>query len=228
LGNAIAFISERSGTAQLWLSQNDQLSQLTQFETDTQITGLAWSASGDTIMIAANGGLFTVTLDAKVSPLATELAVTQLFQWHGNDLLLKVDIAGDSKLISYDMFEGTIQVLFNGDVKWAAGTATEKLIYLDTLNNYWQMSPNGSVVISNLAGKSNTNRFILKNDNLYNINNEGQLWLYNTAKDQFQIIENLHSGISYLNDIQGDRLLFTQKISAHKEIVELSVSNNSL
>jgi len=225
-GNAIAFISERSGTAQLWLSQDDQLRQLTQFETDTQISGLAWSESGDTIMTAANGELFTVTTGAKVSPVATELAITQLFQWHGDELLLKVDVSGETKLVSYDLVKGTINELFNGDVKWAAVTPKGKLVYLDTENNYWQMSSSESVVISQLADNSSTGYFLLKNDNIYNINNEGQLWLYNTTNAQFQIIQNLHSGISYLNDIQGDRLLFTQKISARKEIVELSVSIN--
>jgi len=225
-GNTIAFISERSGTAQLWLSHDEQLKQLTQFETDTQITGLAWSESSDNIMIAANGQLFTVSLDAKVSPLTTKIAVTQLFQWHGNEVLLKADVAGNTKLISFDMSKGTIKELFNGDVKWAATTNKGALIYLDTQNNYWQISSGNTVALNQLNGKSNNKRFLLANDILYNINNEDQLWTHNTTNGQFQILHNLHHGILYLNDIKGDNLLFTQKISARKEIIELSASLN--
>ena len=64
---------------------------------------------------------------------------------------------------------------------------------------------------------------MLKGNVIYAINEQDQLWSYDLDSDTFKIIGEVESDVDYLTDINQTDVLMTIKMSAKKEIVELTL-----
>lgn len=222
----VAFLSNRSGTSQVWLSDGNTTRQLSQFDTDTIIKGLAWHNSDDRLMVSANNGLYQVTLDKVTTKIAvTSLAqrpVDQVFHWHNDDLLLNVRIDGLLKLVRYNLATLQLTVLADTGAQYATMTHSNRLVFKDTKDVFWQEGQQGPEQIEPLIGKTDSFRFVEANDVIFGVNKGGLLWSYDLITKVHKTLRQLDKHVSYISAIKQQQLLVTQTISARKEIVQLS------
>ena len=236
-GNLIAFISTRSGINQIWIKNNDQLTQLTNFPIDTVISTFKWNQSGDSIILTANSALIKVSLDKTIERISVDYTVDNLYQWQeNNDILMTIRQAGELRLVNYNLTTSVLTELVNSDIKWAALTNTGILIYQDTNNLFWKRVVNGKsqpkqliqpiqpIQLKQLNSQVGSKRFILKNNSIYSVNKQAQLWQYDFNNQAFKIIGQLDPYTNFISDIRYPDILITQIITAKKEIVELKHS----
>ncbi|GLX79632.1 hypothetical protein tinsulaeT_29720 [Thalassotalea insulae] len=221
-GELIAFISDRSGQEQIWLKRGQQISQLTQFPTDTVIESFAWSPQGNSLIAAVNGQLIEIDIDKTQQVIDLPYPITEVYQWLSDDnLLLKVRIQGVLKVATYNIATKDLTPLTTTQVKWAQISDTAGLIYQDEFNQYWQQSDSGAVHLATLNNQSASTRFILRADNIWSFNQDYRLWQYHIKQQTLDFIGHVSSQIAYFSDVKGEQLLLTQIISARKDIVKL-------
>ncbi|NQZ07417.1 MAG: winged helix-turn-helix domain-containing protein [Algicola sp.] len=222
----VAFLSNRSGTSQVWLAEGDTTRQLSQFKTDTIIKGLAWHDSDDRLMVSANNSLYQVTLDnitTKITVASPEDSpVDQVFHWHNGNLLLNVQIDGLLKLARYNLATRKLTLLAETGAQYATMTQSNQLIYKDKKDLFWQEGPQGPEPIESLTGKTDTFRFVEANNVIFGVNKGGLLWSYDLTTKVHKTLRQLDKHVSYISAIKQQQLLVTQTISARKEIVQLS------
>ncbi len=224
-GELIAFRSERSGEAQLWISDGDGPLQLTNFSTDTRINGFDWAADGKSLLVNANGILMRVDLDSTTTPYVIEHPVVQLFQWdsNGNTALALLRISGRITFAEIDLSSSAIREISDKPVIWALKSADGRLIFKDTLDQFWRPGPVEAQRINRLgkqAGKAKS--FVIEDNIMYAINEQNQIWSYDLDREAFQIHGTVSDEVHSLTDVNEGQLLMTIQISAKKEIVELS------
>jgi len=226
-GTLIAFISTRSGTSQIWIKNNNKLTQLTNFPIDTIISSFSWAPSGASIMLTANSELFNVLLDKSISKIAMKFAVLNLFQWQeDNTLLISVRQASLPQLITYNLTSHESTILIDDETHGAAQFGLDQLLYIDKNYKLWITTENKTQQIEKLKIQLGSKRFIFENGNVFGINKHKQLWSYTPKTDVFQILGTMDNYTSFISDIRGSELLLTQVIMAKKEVVVLSNKGN--
>ncbi|NQZ88540.1 MAG: winged helix-turn-helix domain-containing protein [Colwellia sp.] len=222
-GDLITFISERSGTKQLWITDDKHPQQLTQFPLGTTIDGIGWSSDSESIFTAVNGKLYRVSLVGKVELIPLDVMVKQLYQSDfSNTLLLLAGGSSKNKLMTYNTLNGELTLSAETDAQWAAMNENGVMVYLDENHDYWRIESKQTIKINNLNHNQKNYRMVMTKKALLGINDNHQLWSYNLQTGNYKMIQQLNKYAGYLSDVQQEQLLLTQIISAKKEIVELS------
>lgn len=225
-GDAIAFWSERSGEQQLWISDGNGPQQLTQFPMDTYIHGIDWAADGKSLLINANNVLTQVYLDSRQKHFPMKHPVIRLFQWDSENksALLLARVNGILKFVEYDFTSSELREVTDKTVLWALKSEDGRLIYKDNLGQFWQPGPAEAQRIKLLDKQGGAKMFVMNGNVIYAINNENQLWSYDLDNETYNVLGMVAEDVDYLTDISQTQLLMTVKVSAKKEVVELSVS----
>jgi len=226
-GELIAFWSERSGGEQLWISDGNNTQQLTQFPVDTSVRGINWAADGKSLLFTANGVMTQVFLNSKQKAYPLEHPVALLFDWDSKNhtALLLLRIKGVLKFVEYDFNNSTIREINDKKILWALKSENGQLIYKDHLSQFWKpgaVEDHHIKALDNQSGKSKS--FVVKDNKIYAINNQNQLWSYDLDNDVFKVLGNVSQDVDYLTDINQNQLLMTIQVSAKKEVVELSMN----
>ncbi len=225
-GDLIAFKSRRSGEGQIWITDGNGAQKLTNFPIDSYIYGLDWAADGQSILVNVNDVLTQVNLDSSQIVYPFSHAVVQLFQWNSeeNTALLLVRIKGILTFGEFNLNNSEFSVITDKKVSWALKSEDGRLIYSDHLNRFWQPGPAEDQLIESLEGKGRKKqRFKIRENIVYGINEEFQLWSYDLNKDNFKILGNMPKNIDSITDINQTDILLTVRISAKKEVAELSL-----
>jgi len=225
-GNKIAFKSKRSGEQQVWITEGQGAKQLSRFAMDTYIQGLRWAKDGSGLLVNASDALIQVNLDStqKVFPLANP--VFQLLQWDSknNLALLLIRTKGVIRLAEFNLDSFKINILNNKPVNWAQKNEHNQLIYSDHMDRFWLRGPVEDQHITALDGQGGDNqRFLIRHNVIYGINNDKKLWSYNLETNAFDIIAQLQSNLDYISDIDESQLLMTVRVTSEKEVIELSL-----
>lgn len=226
-GQSIAFWSERSGEQQLWLNDGGGTHQLTYFPMDTIIRGIDWAADGKSLLVSANNVLTQVFLDSRTKSFALKYPVVNLFQWNSKEgsALLLVRIRGIVKFVEYDLDKSEIREIAERTVLWALKSEDGRLIYKDHMDQFWQPGPAEAQRIKPLDKQgARTKSFVIRGNVIYAINTENQLWSYNLDSDTFRVLGEVGEDVDHLTDIDREQVLMTVRVSAKKEVVELSLS----
>jgi len=225
-GDLIAFISERTGEDQLWTTNGSDSQLISTFPSNTLVRGIDWAADGKSILVNANGTLTQVFLDKRQQSSSFEPPVQRLFQWDSekNTALLTTNITGVSKFVELNLTNVEYEVLTHKKVRWAQNSEDGRLIYTDYQNRFWQPGPAEDKLIESLEGQGSSKRFVIKDNIIYGINEENRLWLYDLNKDTFQILRELPENVDYLTDINQTHSLLELRITAKKEVIELTLS----
>lgn len=227
-GELIAFWSERSGEHQLWISDGSGPQQLSSFPTGTYITGFYWAADGNSLLVNANGVLTQLFLDSSQKVFPMEHPVVKFFQWNSknNTVLLTLRIKGISTFVTYNLNNSEIKEVTDKKVKWALKSEDGRLIYKDYMDQFWQPGPAEAQRIKALDKKAgNAKTFVIKDNVIFAINNENQLWSYDLDNEAFKILGEIGKDVvGFLTDINKTQLLMTVVVSAKTEVVELSLS----
>ena len=223
-GNLIAYSSERSGEEQLWVTDGSSSRQLTHFPMDTYLSGLDWAADGKSILVNANYLLTQVNLDSTQEPLPLEYPVVKLFQWDSknNSALVLLRIKGILKFAELNLANSQTRIVSNKTVSWALKSENGQLIYKDNMDRFWQPGPAEDKIIEALNGQGSAKQeFLIKEDVIYGINDNFQLWSYDLNEERFEIIGSLPNNVDNLTDINQTQALITVRISSNKEVAEL-------
>lgn len=226
-GDIIAFKSSRSGTQQLWLSQGDTLTQLTDLPLDSRINGFRWAKDGKSLLFSNDGQLFLLTLNGIQQDVDVQGPVSQLFYWNSdtNTALVNIRIKGELALAEINVNTGEYLKLKDTPVYWADKSPDGRLIYQDNDFQYWQSFVSEDVLIRPLRGQGSYKRFILVGETIYGISRDDQLWTYDLEQQSLTHLANLPPNIDSLTDIHNHKLVLSYVISSKKEIVELTIGD---
>ena len=222
-GELIAFQSSRTGLAQVWITDGQDSRQISNLPMDTFIQGMDWAKDGNSLLINANKTLVQITLDGAVTTIDLDYQVEELLQWDSlyNRALAKLRIGGSLQLVEINLRTHEYEILSNRSVSWAARTGDDQLIYLDQMGRFWQSGVLEDQLIDNLANQGSDQRFIVREGLVYGINQDSQLWSYNLGNEAFNLIRQMPENIDFLDDVNRTDVLFTLRIGAKKEVVEL-------
>jgi transcriptional activator of cad operon len=92
---------------------------------------------------------------------------------------------------------------------------------MDHMDRFWQPHGAEDQLISALESQGNDKHFIIKNNLVYGVNDDFQLWSYGLDDNQFRLIGQLPGTIDYITDLKQQTLLMTMRIAARKDVVEL-------
>lgn len=226
-GELIAFRSGRSGNDQIWLTDGNGSQQLTHFPIDSYIHGMNWAADGKSILANVNNVLTQIDLDSNQKSFPFAHRVEQLFQWNSEDntALLLVSINGTVKFVEFNLNNSEFKVITDRQINWALKSADGQLIYTDHMDRFWRPGPAEDQLIESLDSQGSNKRFITKDNLIYGINEEFQLWSYDLNEDRFEILGNTPQTLDYLTDINHSDILATIRISAKKEVAELILAD---
>ncbi len=226
-GELIAFKSDRSGEDQIWLAEGENLRQLTNLPMDTYIRGLDWATDGQSILVNAINVLVQVNLDGstKVFPFAHQ--VIELFQWQSdeNTALVQARVNGVLTLAEVNLNSLDYQLLTDKQVKRAAKTADGRLIYTDQMDRFWQPGAIEAQLIEPLISQGSKRGFIVKDNVIYGMNEQLQLWSYDLNQDTLTRLATLPEKIDSISDVNQQQLLLNVRVSAKKEVAELILSD---
>jgi len=225
-GELIAYRSGRSGEDQLWITDNKNSRQLTHFPMDTYVYGMDWAADGKSVLVNANDALTQVFLDAKQITFPLAFPVVQLFQWDSNNnkALVQIRNNGILKFAELNLTNSKIRIINDKKVSWALKSENGQLIYKDHLNRFWQPGAAEDQAIEALDGQGKAKqRFLIKDNVIYGVNEHLQLWSYAINEKSFEIIGKLPSNFDDLTDVSETEILMTIRVSSNKEVVELSL-----
>ncbi|WP_281559560.1 transcriptional regulator [Thalassomonas sp. RHCl1] len=225
-GGLVAFRSRRSGQDQLWVTDGANSQQLTNFPLDTRIYGMNWAMDGASILVNANKKLTQVFLDSSAKPIPLVHSVEQLFQWdsEANTALMNVRIKGVIRLVEFNLNSSELRVIHNNQVNWALKTEDGRLIYTDQMDRFWQSGPAEYQLIDALDNQGSDKPFLVKNNVIYGISDELQLWSYDLNENAFKILGKTLDDFDYLTDVNQTDILLTVMITGKKEVAELILS----
>ena len=220
----IAFESTRSGSEQVWLHHQDGVKKLSNFPTDTYIYGIKWAIDGNRLLVNANNQLTQLSLDGKTHTYTLPYAVLKLFSWDSeiNNVLALVSIKGIHRLANINLNTSSVSTVTEKRVNWAAKNKAGDVIFTDHMDRFWQIGPIEEMPIAPLDGQSdNEMRFVLKENSIYGVNEQKQLWSYDFYNKTFKSLGKLPHNIDFISDINDEYVFATLRVSARKEVVEL-------
>lgn len=222
-GDLISFVSNRSGLSQIWIMDGNRTYQLTHFELGLKSSRYDWAPDGQGIAMNVNNQLTLVKLDGSIKTFESNVAVNSLMPWTMQDKILVTDNQTDKhQLYSIDVKSGETKKLQLDNVLWAAITGNDQIIYADQQSKVWLYSNGTAQAISVLDNKLSDDYLLLKEGELYGIDNQAQLWRYNLAINKLITLNSLNGNINYISDIKGEQILATKFIGGRRELVEYS------
>jgi DNA-binding winged helix-turn-helix (wHTH) protein/Tol biopolymer transport system component len=225
-GTLIAYTSRRSGNSQVWLTNGDGSQQLSHFPMDTYVTGLVWSADGQSVLVNVVSELKRLYLDGRETTIHLEQPVYSLFHWDNDKqtVIAMMRQQGVEKFVEINMANSDIRVINDKSVAWAHKSENGQLIYMDNIDRFWQPGAAEDQLITALDGQGSDKGFIIKDNVIYGINDNFQLWSYALDDKAFRLIGYLPNTIDHITDIHQQQLLMTMRIAARKDVVELTLN----
>lgn len=221
-GQHIAFISQRSGTQQIWLSGSTQPKQISQFPKSAQITSYVWSNDGKLIFVALSGQLHLIDLDGQQQILATPFHVLDVMQrLNNNNLLLAVVSNGQRRLVSYDINNSTTESLYEGSFRWAQLSPQNTLYLSDFDNKFYYLKHGEKINIEAINNLYPRHHFIMRGQALYFNDDKKRLWRFATDHKKVHRFLSSVDKLKSIDDIDpvNQRMLYTQIASVKKELV---------
>ena len=224
-GNGIAFISNRSGTSQIWLVDGDIERQLSNFPLDTFISGFAWSDDGQTILVSASYELSQLSLDGQFTDFNFEHPISNLYYWNKQHkiALANAYVDGVMRLVELNLAEASLRVLNDKQITWAEKSESGAVIYKDHLERYWQPGPVEDKLITALEEQGSNLHGVIYENVIYGINRDFQLWSYRLEDADFAILADLPDTVDGITDINHESILLTMRVATRKDVVELTL-----
>ncbi|NMR26826.1 hypothetical protein HH219_15040 [Pseudoalteromonas sp. NEC-BIFX-2020_015] len=223
-GQHIAFLSERNGPAQIWLSSADKsiLRQLTELSLEESVTSFRWTPSGDSLIMVANRKLYLVNLSGNVQPLTAPFEVIEVYQvMDNNQVLLSIIEQGKIKLVKFNIETFSLVELYEGDSILAQLTDKKTLFFVDRKHNLKELV-DGKVSSVNLFEQFSIFSLFYRNNNtLFIEDSKSNVWQYNVDEQTKKMVLPSLNEVYEVTDIdmQNKRLLFYRTSTSSKEVV---------
>jgi dipeptidyl aminopeptidase/acylaminoacyl peptidase len=224
-GQDIAFISQRSGSKQIWLARdgNKKAEQLSDFS-GNGLESFRWSKTGDAILVVANRKLYLLSLTGEKQQLMTVFDVVDIYQvTEQNHLLLSIVEKENIKIALFNMTTTDFQVLYQGD-SYLAQLTNENILYvIDEKNKFKKVTQDNEEHISELADLDIMSIFYRHNVGLLLEDSDSNFWRYNLVKKTKEIILPKLDDVYQITDVDlnNRRLLFNRITTSSREVVLL-------
>lgn len=222
-GDAIAFLSERSGAKQLWLKQGESLKQLSTVGSSILLRYYVWSPNGKQLAAIADSKLLLFDLHGPTETLELGTRALRLFQWTSNNHLL-MSVVNDKgiQLVSFDMNSGRLTNHYDGPIKWAQFVQSQ-LVVTERDDKFKAVEDSTLKLIDALAAHTTPARFFTRNDTLFLLNSEKDLYRYAPDSKELSHVFRFPDSSIRISDVDatGRNILISKHISAKKEIVLL-------
>lgn len=224
-GQDIAFISQRSGSKQIWLARdgNKKAEQLSDFS-GNGLESFRWSKTGDAILVVANRKLYLLSLTGEKQQLMTAFDVVDIYQvTEQNHLLLSIVEKENIKIALFNMTTTDFQVLYQGD-SYLAQLTNENILYvIDEKNKFKKVTQDNEEHISELADLDIMSIFYRHNVGLLLEDSDSNFWRYNLVKKTKEIILPKLDDVYQITDVDlnNRRLLFNRITTSSREVVLL-------
>lgn len=197
-GNNIAFFSQRSGTRQLWLTDEDSakktVRQLIQLD-DLYPEYFVWSPNGQQLAISTQRMLFLTDLQGNTDNIELPFNAIRLYQWTSdNQLLMQIadtDVFangehvgnGDeqrTRLVRYDISQNSYDTEYLGQTSWAQyrslSNQQTEIWFLDNEHRLKRIEKNGPKTFHKTAQIKTGSRFFIKDQQLYFFSDDKHFW----------------------------------------------------
>lgn len=221
---SIAFVSNRSGQNEVWLSEAGQLRQLTQLAIPSQIHGLVWQADGQALLLNINDQLFRLTINGQLQQLPLQLRVKQLHQLTAeNKLLIEYQHEFTERLALFDINTSELTTLHTGQFNNARLDQHGTLWFTDPQFRLFRQPFHQASAKPAQAILTDTevNAFTLVDQTLVLTTKQAQLLQLNINTLQPIAPPVTLAASSWLNDADQDLVLFGTKKSIETELLEL-------
>ena len=222
-GKLIAYRSGRSGQNQIWIYDGIGSQQLSQFPIDTLLGEIAWAADGQSILANVDKELVQLYLNGQEKHYALGYPVENLFEWNSANqtALGLVRIKELIKFVELNLVNSTVRIINDKKVNRALTKSNGQIIYTDHMDRFWQPGPAEDQLIPALVNQGSNKGFVVRNNVIYGINEDFELWSYSINSGNFETIGKVSNRIEYISDINENQALMTYWVSGKKEIVEL-------
>jgi DNA-binding winged helix-turn-helix (wHTH) protein/Tol biopolymer transport system component len=237
-GQQIAFVSNRSGSEEIWLGEGEQLRQLSNFGGNGEISSFVWSKDGKVLVAAVKKQLQLLGLDGQVQVIDTPFQVVNVYQWvNQREVLLGVienvmegesTIEGEKpkqqrKVVLFDIGSSKYKQLHEGYTQWAQLDGRGTLYFTDQKTQAMQLKDGKAEPVPGMEKVRAGRRFIYQSGQLVMLNRSKTLWLFDTSSQRLTtlLIPKPIESFLQIDDIDFERgqLLYTWLDSARKEIV---------
>jgi len=220
-GDAIAFISNRSGSHQIWLWQQNLATQLTAKENNRPIEQFAWAPNGKQLAYVLNDQVTLVDLTGQTIELTSAKPIFNVLRWHSEDELLVTANDNGRHLYMFNISNKRLTSLGLNDIR-QAWLEDERLIYQTKQDQIWQADLTNidktKQHLSNIFGKSS----LVKNGDIYHVDPATHtLFKYNIDTKQQTTLLQLKEKAWWIEDIKANKLLISQAIAVKKEVISL-------
>ena len=224
-GAGIAFISQRSGSKQIWLTRDGatKAEQLSNFNGNVR-NHFRWSATGDALLVVAGRRLYLLNLAGEKQQLVTPFDIVDIYQvTDTNHLLLSVVEQGNIKVVLFNMTTANFKVLYQGDIYLAKITKEQVLYVIDNQDKFKKITSGNEEYISELADLNILSMFYRHGFGLLLEDSDSNLWRYDLVEKARKILLPELKDVDQITDIDLDnrRLLFDRLTSSSREIVLL-------
>lgn len=221
-GDDLAFISKRSGSRQLWLSQNNSLRRISNFPATSHVGSFVWANENHLLAIALDRQLNFIDQYGELRTVNTPFEVLDVMQWTNDDqLLLNISYQQQKKqIVLYDISSGQHQLLFDSSVQWAQ-LAQNKLYVLDLAGSLKQVSKGQIQPIDELSDIYGEGSFIIDAQQLILLDTNKVVWRYDLSNNTKHFLAQGDLRMLRLDDARIDKqeLLYSRYVSGKKEIV---------
>lgn len=231
-GQQIAFLSNRSGTEEIWLGEGQQLRQLSNFGGNGEVSSFVWSKDGRVLVAAVKKQLQLLGLDGQVQIFDAPFKVVNVYQWvNQRQVLLGViesvkegeKTKQQRKVVLFDIGSSKYKQLHAGYTQWAQLDGAGTLYFTDQKTQVMQLKDGKAEPVQGMEEVRAGRRFIYQSGQLVMLNRSKTLWLFDTSRKKLTtlLIPKPIDRFWEIDDIDFERgqLLYTWLGSARKEIV---------
>ncbi len=220
-GKAIAFVSNRTGSRQLWLYNENKVSQISHQVLGLQSDEFVWSPTGNEIAVLVSDKVVIYSLDKKSRQIESSLPVRKILQWQINNEILFI-AKENNQLFSIGANNQLLTELAIHEVQWAHRLTEDQLLYVSHNKAFIEKAGN-STYLPELSPFLHHPKFVLKQNQLFGINNNKQLWSYELASKKIDVLHQITKSSSFISDTRGGEFLFTFSVSFKKELLEFDI-----
>lgn len=223
-GQAIAFLSDRSGSKQVWLtrSEGQPPEQISHFSETMHIEQFRWSMDGNLILVIADRQLYLLNLNGEAHIQSTAFDILNIYQLHHeHQVLLSVVQDEEVKVVLYNLETGAVQSLYKGDSLEAQLTKDKTLFIVDNKYKLKKITNGQQLAVAATAYLAVTFLFYDDKGHLLLADDKSNIWRYDINQQNKTVFLPSIDGIDEITDIDinNKRLLFTRMTAAKREVV---------
>ncbi|WP_395373680.1 hypothetical protein [Marinicella sp. W31] len=217
----VAWISERTGVAQIWLESGHQPLQLSRVSEATPVTAFRWSMSGKFLLLVAGSRLYILNLNGELQSLDTTFQVLNVYQSVDEyKYLMSVAQNGQRQLIIFDINNQQQEHLFSG-YSTHAYLGDDTIFFIGKNKKVGFLDGPTVKPVEALEGITTSSGIFFREGQWFVFSNQKSLMSYDPISHHVTILATDLEHIQSVTDInlEDQQLLYTTKVSHREEVV---------